>query len=404
MDISVVLPVLNEGENLPLLLPRLREVFERQHLSYELIAVDGGSSDGTGEIARKLGAIVLPEDRKGYGGALLTGFAKAQGDYLLTLDADMSHEPAFFAKMWRARERADITIASRYVHGGVAYTAWGRRALSRLLNETLRRILSLPVRDVSSGFRLYRREAVQGLDLTSSNIEVLEEILAKAYSRGFSVQEVPFTYFPRAEGKSHARVLHYGTELVRSAMRLREIRNSVEAADYDERAFYTLASRDRSVQRRRHRIFTTWARGPGRTLHLNCGSAVIMQTLDNAVGLEENMSKLRFLRRNAIPLVRGNSTVLPFKDSAFDCLICPASVSSAGRIPVREIARVLREGGRLIVSTFALDGVAREIEDAGFAQRFTREQTASISSTEEAASYRKTPEAAARIESNHGRG
>ncbi len=199
MDISVVLPVMNECENVRALLPQLQSIFAREKLSYEILVIDGNSTDGTREVAESFGARVMPERRRGYAGALTTGLSEAQGEYILTLDADMSHDPEFFTKMWRARTRGDIVIASRYARGGVAYSGFFRRKLSDFLNFALRRALSLPVGDVSSGYRLYRREvAEQDFGLESQNFEIQEEILAKAYAKGFSVTEVPFVYFPAA--------------------------------------------------------------------------------------------------------------------------------------------------------------------------------------------------------------
>ena len=119
MDISVVLPVMNEAENLSLLLPQLKSILEREKLSYEILVIDGPSTDGTREVAASHGARVMPERRRGYAGALTTGLAEAQGDYILTLDADLSHEPEFVPRMWRARTRGDIVVASRYARGGV---------------------------------------------------------------------------------------------------------------------------------------------------------------------------------------------------------------------------------------------------------------------------------------------
>src|SRR5229473_6984533 len=101
MDLSVVLPVLNECENLRVLIPRLQKLFAQLRISHEIIAVDGGSTDGTRELAASFGAQVMPERTKGYAGALSTGLDAAHGDYVLTLDADMSHDPDFVAKMWR---------------------------------------------------------------------------------------------------------------------------------------------------------------------------------------------------------------------------------------------------------------------------------------------------------------
>jgi dolichol-phosphate mannosyltransferase len=353
MDLSIILPVVNERDNLVVLIPRMRALMARERLDFEIVVVDGGSSDGTREAATELGARVLAERRRGYAGALETGFAEARGDYVLTLDADMSHEPAFVSKMWRARNQADIIIASRYVRGGVAYADLVRDWLSRVLNFSMRRMLSMPVRDMSSGYRLYRREALADLDLQGRNFEVLEEVLVKAYAQGFSIHEVPFTYFPREAGRSHARVLRFGIDLAKAAMKLWTLRNSIASADYDDRAFYSIIPIQRYWQRARHRITTSWARGADRILDIGCGSSVIIQSLNNAVGMDVNMGKLRFLRRYGIPLLRGSAFALPFKDSSFDCVISSQVIE---HIPFEEALftemwRILTPGGTLIIGT-----------------------------------------------------
>ena len=99
------------------------------------------------------------------------------------------------------------------------------------------------------------------LKLTSSNFEVQEEILVKAYASGFSIIEVPFTYFPRGAGRSHAKLFSFGWKIFRSSLSLWKIRNSLASADYDERAFYSMIPPQRYWQRRRHRIAVLWARG-----------------------------------------------------------------------------------------------------------------------------------------------
>src|SRR5579862_2324886 len=106
MDMSVILPVMNEAENLRVLIPRLIALLDREHITHEIIVIDGPSTDGTSEVARELGARVVGERKRGYAGALETGIAEAQGDYVLTLDADQSHDPDFVVKMWHARTRA----------------------------------------------------------------------------------------------------------------------------------------------------------------------------------------------------------------------------------------------------------------------------------------------------------
>jgi dolichol-phosphate mannosyltransferase len=353
MDVSVILPVVNEAANLRILIPRLTALFNRERISREILVVDGGSSDGTRETAEELGATVLAERRRGYAGAMETGLAAARGDYVLTLDADQSHDPDFIVKMWRARTRADIVVASRYVLGGVAYSDFIRNSTSRLLNMVLRRILSMHVHDVSSGYRLYRREALANLELTSTHFEVQEEILVKAYANGFSVVEVPFTYFPRGAGRSHAKLFSFGWKILRSSLPLWKIRNSLASADYDERAFYSLIPPQRYWQRRRHRITVLWARGAGRVLDAGCGSSLIVQSLNNAVGMDFSYAKLRFLRRYEIPLVNASAFALPFKDGAFDCVISSQVIEHIqyDESLFTEMGRVLRTGGTLILGT-----------------------------------------------------
>jgi dolichol-phosphate mannosyltransferase len=353
MDVSVVLPVKDERDNLRQLIPRLKAILDREGVEHEIIVVDGGSSDDTREEAAALGARVVMEHRRGYAGALETGFAEAKGDYVLTLDADMSHEPDFVAKMWRARERGDIVIASRYVRGGVAYTSFVRRTTSMMLNAVLRRMLSMPVRDMSSGYRLYRRAAVADMRFEGSNFEVLEEILVKAYARGFSAVEVPFTYFPRDAGRSHARLIQFGLDVGRSAVKLWKLRNSLESADYDERGYYSIIPIQRFWHHRRHRITVSWARGAERILDAGCGSSIIIQSLNHAVGMDFNFDKLRYLRRCSIPLVRGSAFALPFRDGAFDCVISSQVIEHIpyDEVLFAEMRRVMRPGATLIIGT-----------------------------------------------------
>jgi len=352
MDISVILPVINERDNLMTLIPQLKAVLSRMGLSYEIVVIDGGSTDGTREVAAGLGARVVPERRRGYAGAIETGLAEARGDYFLAMDADMSHDPNFIPRLWRARTMGDIVIASRYVRGGASHGPIVRKELSRLLNEVHRLALLMPLRDMSSGFRLYRRETVAGLKVEGDSFEVQQELLVKAYGRGYSIVEVPFTYFPRGSGASHANLIKLGKGYLRSTINLRNLRNRPDSADYDERAFYTLRPIRRLHHRRRHGIITMWAREADRTLHIGCGSGLVTQSLNNGIGMDRNFGKLRFLARYGIGAVCGLADAIPFRDGSFDCVIGPASAAKEAETDavLRESRRVLRPGGRLILA------------------------------------------------------
>jgi len=352
-DLSVVVPVLNERENVERLLPRAAAAIAGLGLSHELLVVDGGSTDGTAEAAAAAGARVLRQELPGYGGALREGLAAATGTYVLTLDADLSHDPDFITKLWRARSSADVVIASRYVKGGVAYMPRHRLVLSRILNAFFAKGLSLPVRDLSSGFRLYRAGAVQALALEGTNFEVLEEILVKAHAAGWRIAEIPFTYYPRARGASHARIVAFGMALLKAFFRLWKLRNSIDSADYDERAFYSVIPLQRWWQRRRHEIICAWTRGAGKTLDVGCGSSIILQSINDVVGLDVQQNKLRYMRRYGVPLVRGSVFALPVGDATFDCVVCSQVIE---HIPYdeaifTELRRVLRPGGLLVLGT-----------------------------------------------------
>jgi dolichol-phosphate mannosyltransferase len=353
IDLTVLVPVLKERENVVRLLPRLRRVLDQLACTSEVLLVDGGSRDGTVEAARSLGARVLAQRAPGYGGALREGFAAAAGRYVLTLDADLSHDPDFIVKLWRARHTGDVVIASRYVTGGVAYMPWHRLVLSRVLNRFLAVGLSLPVHDLSSGFRLYQASVLAGLSLEGRNFDVLEEILVKAYAAGWRVVELPFTYYPRDSGSSHARIVRFGLSLLGAFFRLWRLRSSIESADYDERAFYSRIPLQRYWQRRRHRIITGFARARGRTLDVGCGSSVILQSLNNAIGLDVRANKLRYMRRYGVPLVQGSVVALPFTEESFDCVVCSQVIEHVPADPAifSELTRVLRPGGLLVLGT-----------------------------------------------------
>ncbi len=164
---------------------------------------------------------------------------------------------------------------------------------------------------------------------------------------------MPFTYFPRESGRSHARLIRFGWDLTRSAFNFWQLRNSVASADYDDRAFYSVVPVQRYWQRRRHRIVTFWVRGASRILDVGCGSSLIIQSLNNAIGMDISLGKLRFLRRHGIPLLRASAFSLPFRDESFDCLISSQVIE---HIPYSdelfvEMNRVLRPGGMLVIGT-----------------------------------------------------
>jgi len=355
IDVTFIIPTLNEVENLRQLLPTLIVSAEALHIQYEILVVDGGSTDGTQECAELGGENVtlVRQTGQGYGGAIAEGIQAARGEYLLTMDADLSHDPRLIPDLWHARHDGDLIIGSRYVAGGKADMSWWRLTLSRLLNVFFRRGLSLPVQDLSSGFRLYRAGLVKPLQLHSSDFDVLQELLVKGYAAGSRIKEVPIHYQPRGSGKSHATLVRFGLAYLRTFWRMWQLRNSIACADYDYRAHSSIIPLQRYWQRKRHAIITRWAKAAGKTLDIGCGSSHILEDLPTSIGMDVAANKLRFNRRFSNSLVNGSVWQLPFSGNSFDCVICSEVIEHipAGEAPFKEMRRVLRPGGTLIIGT-----------------------------------------------------
>jgi len=285
-----------------------------------------------------------------YGRALRRGLEQAAGEYVLTLDADGSHDPSFLAAIWAARREAEVVIASRYVEGGSADMPGVRRTLSRMLNGVLRRGLSLPYSDLSSGYRLYRRAAVATLPLQATGFDILQEILIRTVAEGYRVREVPFRY--QAPGRSRAWLARFAVSNLKTFGAMWKLRNSIASADYDARAYDSVIPLQRFWQRRRYQVITTMATGARRVLDVGCGSSRIIGS-SRMVALDIVLAKLRYARRYGNPLVHGSIFELPFKDSAFDCVICSEVVEhvAADERVFSELERVLEPGGRLILGT-----------------------------------------------------
>src|SRR5437879_11650512 len=259
--LSLVLPALNEGENLDRVLPELKKALVALGPTYEIIVVDGGSSDGTLEIVRKHGARLVSQKLPGFGGAYRAGFEQARGEYVITLDADGSHDPKFPKDLWAARRDGDVVIASRYVQGGAAEMPATRPVMTRLLNTTVGRGLSLPVHDLSSGYRLYRSAILRELELKATDFDVLEEILSRVLAAGYRVHEVPFRHRPRVSGRSHARLVRFAISYLRTFVAMWRLRNSIASSDYDGLAYDSIIPLQRYWQRGRYRAITQLASG-----------------------------------------------------------------------------------------------------------------------------------------------
>jgi SAM-dependent methyltransferase len=270
------------------------------------------------------------------------------------MDADLSHSPIIVRDLWSRRQGAEITVASRYVDGGNAQMPIGRYLLSRTLNWFFSRGLSLSVRDMSSGFRLYKADVLKGQQFKSRDFDILQEILVRGYAEGWKVHEVPFKYRPRKYGSSHARVLRFGLAYFRAFWPLWKLRNSIMASDYDDRAYNSRIFLQRYWQRNRFRYVVELIAGQGPVLDVGCGSSRIIGALPpGSVAVDILLRKLRYARKFSKPLVQGSGFNLPFPDASFPCVLSSQVIEHVPKDSpfLDELCRVLAPGGRLVLGT-----------------------------------------------------
>jgi dolichol-phosphate mannosyltransferase len=211
-EVWVILPTYNEAENLERI---VTAVLEKLPPSRRVLIVDDNSPDGTGEIADGLAAgdesvAVLHRERKeGLGPAYLAGFRVALdggAQRIIEMDADFSHDPAYLPELIAATERADLAIGSRYIPGG-GVADWGpmRRFISRGGSAYARVMLGLPVRDLTGGFKCFRREVLESIKLgtiEARGYAFQVETTYRAIRAGFRVAEVPIVFKDRRDGSS----------------------------------------------------------------------------------------------------------------------------------------------------------------------------------------------------------
>jgi dolichol-phosphate mannosyltransferase len=376
-ELSVVVPVWNGEHSLGKLLPRLSKALTTAVDGTTEILVVLPPGDPVAPLVEQAGAKVVLLHGPGYGGALNAGLAAARGQWVLTMDADFSHHPEFIRTLWLGRRSADVLIASRYVAGSYAAMPLSRRILSRMLNRLYRTTLSLPYQDLSSAFRMYHRPVLEDIGpAAAEGLDSLQELLVKAFSQGWKIEEVPL-FYRQSRTWTGGRLAELGFGYLRTFGRLMALRNSVKAADYDHRAFDSWIPLQRYWQRARFRVIRGMVDGATSILDIGCGSSRILQSLPQAVGLDMQIRKLRWLRAPGRRLVQGSLTALPFPDETFDAVICSEVIEHIPReeIDLTDMVRVLAPGGTLVLGTpdygtltwRALEGIYKKVFPSGYA-------------------------------------
>ena len=213
----LILPTYNEAENIKPMLSAAGEVLAAAAPDgFKILVVDDGSPDGTGALADEMAAehdwvrVLHRTEKNGIGPAYLAGFRRALdhgAGYAMEMDCDFSHDPADLARLLAAvRGGADLALGSRYVPGG-GVSDWGllRRFISVGGSAYARIVLGLRVRDLTGGFKCFRREVLEAIEfdtVRSQGYAFQVELTYRAVQKGFTVVEVPITFRDRTHGQS----------------------------------------------------------------------------------------------------------------------------------------------------------------------------------------------------------
>ena len=231
INLSIVLPAYLESENLKKILPEIKDVISKLNINYEILVIDTiNCIDDTSIVCKNNNVVYFNrENSNSYGDAIRTGIRKSNGNYLLVMDADGSHNPSDIIKIYNKaiEEELDVVVGSRYCKGGKTDNSFILKFMSWVLNNTYRIIFNLKVKDCSNSFRLYNSEKIKSIDLECDNFDVVEEILIKLQLKykNLKITEVPVHFKKRDKGVSKRNLIKFIFSYVLTIKKLLDIKN-----------------------------------------------------------------------------------------------------------------------------------------------------------------------------------
>ena len=205
---TILIPSYNEEESIKRCIEKIQKVISGE---YEILVINDGSTDKTEQIVQNLNIrklrIISHKKNKGLGAALRTGFKNARGEYIITIDADLTHNPNKVNYLIDIAKKndSDLVIGSRYIKsGGMKNIPLMRVLLSKFFNNFSRVLFSTKIKDLTSGFRVYKKDSIEKINFTSNDFSVQIEIVVKMIREGYKITEVPYILKNREYGNSKA--------------------------------------------------------------------------------------------------------------------------------------------------------------------------------------------------------
>ncbi len=206
MNLSVVIPVYNEKDNVEIIIKRVKD----SKLAREIVVVDDGSMDGTRDILKQLDGkgglrVILHEKNKGKGAAVRTGLEAATGDVILIQDADLEYSPRDYPVLLEPLEEgiADVVYGSRFLGGPRRVAMYWHMLANQLLTFMTNILYDTILSDMETGYKVFRREVIAGMKLRANRFDFEPEFTAKVLKRHYRIYEVPISFNPRdySQGK-----------------------------------------------------------------------------------------------------------------------------------------------------------------------------------------------------------
>jgi len=229
--ISIVIPAYNEAQTIGNVIEETLTVMDSLQLPYEIIIVDDGSTDNTRRIATSYKATILYNGKnRGKGHAVRKGFRHAQGDIIVTIDADGSHSPKEIPELINPLfNGTDVVSGSRFLGTGKHFTTRLNRLGNSLFNITIMILTRKHVTDSQTGFRAIKKQVIDKLNLNSTGYAIETEITVKSLKNGFAFQEKPISCHKREYNMSKLKILQDGSRIFKTILKANATRIAHEA-------------------------------------------------------------------------------------------------------------------------------------------------------------------------------